>query len=375
MRGVSLPVACDRNALLDRAGARIRPSRDHGAGGVVERTEPQLVRQYGPEIGTHGGMASMLDAYSRLPLRRYRFRFVTTWSPDAALWGAAPFARALGGLARGRTWRTAIAHVHLSVRGSFVREGAIATAAANLGAPVVVSLHGGEMGAFVARHDRLARAVLGQADAIVALGPESRAAVRRFLRSETRLVEIPNPIELPTDPDPAGSASEQVLFAGEQRSLKGLDVLLAAWPQVQAARPKARLVVVGRAGDVEPAPIAGVDWRGPVARAEVGRLLLESRVAALPSRAEVMPMFLLEAMAAARPVVTTPVGEVESLVGDDGTLVPVGEPGPLAEALTGFLADRDGATAVGARLRARVEQRFAPERVAAQLEALYDTLR
>jgi glycosyltransferase involved in cell wall biosynthesis len=265
--------------------------------------------------------------------------------------------------------------VHLSVRGSFVREGTIAVAAAALGAPVVVSLHGGEMTSFIAHHSRLARAVLGQADAIIALGPASRNTVQPFLPASTRLVEIANPVDVPVNPGPAGSTPAQVLFAGEQRELKGLDVLLEAWPQVRAAQPDAKLVVVGRPGNVRRDSMAGVEWHGAVPRTQVARLLLGSRVATLPSRAEVMPMFLLEAMAAARPVVTTPVGEIESLVGRDGTLVPVGDPARLAEALAGFLADGNRATTAGARLRRRVEERFAPQRIADQLEALYDELR
>jgi glycosyltransferase involved in cell wall biosynthesis len=319
-------------------------------------------------------MASVLESYARLPLRHYELRFVPTWTPDAPLWGAVPFTRALAGLARRAPWRTAIAHVHVSVRGSFVREGAITVAAAALGAPVVVSLHGGEMRDFLARHARLARGVLATADAVVTLGPTSRAIVAPYLRPRARVAVVPNPVDAPPPSGPAGAQPERVLFAAERRRMKGLDVLLDAWPAVRAARPEAILVVAGRAGDVAPAPVDGVEWVGAVPRARVAALLAGSRVAVLPSRAEVMPMVVLEAMAAARPVVATPVGELPDIVGEDGALVPVGDRAALAAALVRFLGAPDDATSAGAALRRRARERYAPERVAEQLEALYDAV-
>jgi glycosyltransferase involved in cell wall biosynthesis len=185
---------------------------------------------------------------------------------------------------------------------------------------------------------------------------------------------VPNPVDAPPPSGPAGAQPERVLFAAERRRMKGLDVLLDAWPAVRAARPEAILVVAGRAGDVAPAPVDGVEWVGAVPRARVAALLAGSRVAVLPSRAEVMPMVVLEAMAAARPVVATPVGELPDIVGEDGALVPVGDRAALAAALVRFLGAPDDATSAGAALRRRARERYAPERVAEQLEALYDAV-
>jgi len=58
----------------------------------------------------------------------------------------------------------------------------------------------------------------------------------------------------------------------------------------------------------------------------------------------------------------------------DERFVPVGDPDALAGAITNVLEDRDAATAMGARLRDRVEHTFAPGRIAEQLEALYDAV-
>jgi glycosyltransferase involved in cell wall biosynthesis len=77
-------------------------------------------------------------------------------------------------------------------------------------------------------------------------------------------------------------------------------------------------------------------------------------VAVLPSRAEAMPMFLLEAQAARRPVVATPVGGVPSVVErGGGELVGVEDIPALSRALQrilidGAYADRLGAAGAGA---------------------------
>lgn len=332
-----------------------------------------VVLQFGPAIGTHGGMASVLESYARLPLSRVRFEFVPTWAPDAFAWGARLLAGAARRLQRAET-STTIAHVHLSQRGSFVREGLLVALARRRGIPVVVSLHGGNMAEFAERHPRLVGRVLSAADAVIALGPTTEELARRYASPDTRIVVVPNPIEIPADVRPAGDLPPVALFAGEVGRPKGADVLIDAWPRVHAACPSARLIIAGPPGDVEPAPFEDVEWTGALSRAEVGARLAQSRVAVLPSRNEVMPMFLLEAMAAARPIVTTPVGEMPSLVGEAGLLVPPGEADALADALILLLTDPTEATRRGTALRRRAEERFSPTRVAAELEAVYESV-
>lgn len=332
--------------------------------------QPTTVYQYGPRLHSQGGMAAVLEAYATLPLRRFRFEFVPTWDPRARLWGLGPFVRALVGMPR----RRGIAHVHVSVRGSMVREGLLANIASWLGSPVVISLHGGEIGDFARQHPRLVRFAFRRADTVITLGSVTRSVIERHVRADVPVVTVPNPVEVPASPSPAGDQPETVLFAGEVRRLKGVDVLIDAWKQVHRDRPDARLLVAGRAGDFDPTTVDGVEWMGTRERHEIPALLASSRLAVLPSRAEVMPMFILEAMAAARPVVATPVGEIESLVGADGTIVPVGDADALAAAIERLLGDPDEATRLGSMLRARVERDFGPETVAAQLESVYESL-
>ena len=329
----------------------------------------RVVRQFGPEAGTGGGIASALEVVSELSFDHYRVELVSTWTASSPLWGVGPWSRALGGLARHRLGMD-IAHVHLAVRGSFVREGMIAAAIRARGIPLVVTLHGGELASFAARHPHLVRRVLGFANAIVALGPTAAELVEPW--TKVPVAVVPNAVELSADPSPAGQQPEQVLYAGDVTRLKGVDVLVDAWRMVHARRPHASLVIAGPPGDVDVEGVLGIDWIGAVSRDRIIGLLTSSRVAVLPSRVEALPMFLLEAMAAARPIVATPVGDVPWLVDDLVPLVPVGDSSALASAIERLLEAPDVATATGHALRARVELHFAPGPVATRLESVYD---
>lgn len=76
-------------------------------------------------------------------------------------------------------------------------------------------------------------------------------------------------------------------------------------------------------------------------RADVAADLAASRIFALPSGCEGVPTAMLEAMAAARPVVMTDVGDVTSALTDnvEGYVVPVGDVEALANRLRALLAD------------------------------------
>ena len=336
-----------------------------------------VVVQVGPQIGAHGGMSALLETYSQLPLTRYRFVFVPTWRQDG-LRGMQFFPGALVAVTRRALSRArpAVAHVHLADGGSLLREGTLLRLASRLGVPTVLSLHAGDFATFISSHPRLCRAVLARADVVVTLGPDMAAAVAPHLRPQARVAVVPNTIRLPERWTQAGEQPPVVLFAGDLNRGKGVDVLLAAWKRVREQLPEARLQLAGPVVEPDLLPLpAGAEHLGEVSRAEVQRRIASARVVVLPSRREVLPMVLLEGMAAARPVVATPVGEVPSLVGDGGSLVPVGDVEALARELLALLRDPPAASEMGVRAREVVEQRFSPSRVTVLLEDLYDDVR
>jgi glycosyltransferase involved in cell wall biosynthesis len=110
-------------------------------------------------------------------------------------------------------------------------------------------------------------------------------------------------------------------------------------------------------------------------RGDVPALLAGCDVFCLPSRAEGLPMVVLEAMMQARPVVATPAGGTAELVadGETGLLVPVGDAGALAAALRTLLDDPGRARRLGEAGRARVLAEFSADRAAERILGLYGT--
>jgi glycosyltransferase involved in cell wall biosynthesis len=91
------------------------------------------------------------------------------------------------------------------------------------------------------------------------------------------------------------------------------------------------------------------------------------------SQAEPFGRVVVEAMAAARPVVAFADGGVPEIVvdGETGQLTPPGDVSALARALFELAADRDRATRLGRAGRVRAEEVFSAEAHARQMEDLY----
>jgi glycosyltransferase involved in cell wall biosynthesis len=93
----------------------------------------------------------------------------------------------------------------------------------------------------------------------------------------------------------------------------------------------------------------------------------------MPSLYEGLGVAVLEAMAAARPVVASRVGGLTDSVvdGETGLLVPPGDSHALAEALAGLAERTDLIPSMGSKGRARVLEYFTMERMASGNEAYY----
>ncbi len=109
-------------------------------------------------------------------------------------------------------------------------------------------------------------------------------------------------------------------------------------------------------------------------RPDVPELLRCCDLFVLPSLFEGLPVSVLEAMAAARPVIATAIGGTDEAVvhGETGLLVQPGDHVALATAIKLLLADRDLADRLGMAGRARVERKFSAEAMVDRVTLLYD---
>ena len=175
-----------------------------------------------------------------------------------------------------------------------------------------------------------------------------------------------------------GSQRHVVLVAARLDPQKGHRHLLAA-----AARVPDALFALAGDGPERPALERITDDLGLRdrvtflgTRTDVAELLAVCDVFVLPSLYEGLPISVLEAMAARRPVVATAIGGTQEAVvdGESGLLVPPADPDSLAAAIRRLLDDpalRDRLASAG---RARVEREFAVASMAARVTDLYDLL-
>ncbi len=111
-------------------------------------------------------------------------------------------------------------------------------------------------------------------------------------------------------------------------------------------------------------------------RRDVPRLLAASDALILPSESECLPLVILEAMSARRPVIATDVGGISEAVDDGrtGLLVRPRDAEGLADALVAVLGDPERARSMGLAGRAKVAAEFSLEACASAVFAVYDEL-
>lgn len=217
--------------------------------------------------------------------------------------------------------------------------------------------------------------------------------VRRRIVPPEHLVVIPNSLEVAAAEAAAASRppSRRELGVGDDEFLwvavgrlhpqKDHATLLAAFARLVARRPTARLRIAGDGallGELEAlAGRLGVDGTARLIglRDDVPRVLAAADALVLASAWEGLPNAVMEAMAAALPVVATRVGGVPELVDDGrtGLLVPPGDPDALRAAMARVMdLPAEERAKMGGRGRAEVVGRFAPARVGPQWDALLD---
>lgn len=168
-----------------------------------------------------------------------------------------------------------------------------------------------------------------------------------------------------------GLDSHRLVCVARLNAQKGLPLLIEAVAIVAARRP----VVLRIAGEGEDRAsleaqvvrlgledhVHFVGWAGPE---RVREELLAARAFVLPSFAEGLPVVLMEAMALARPVITTAIAGIPELVDRDaGWLIPSGSVEALADAMESCLsAEARQLAAMGRAGRARVRERHDPAR-------------
>ncbi|MFC4426580.1 glycosyltransferase family 4 protein [Deinococcus navajonensis] len=146
---------------------------------------------------------------------------------------------------------------------------------------------------------------------------------------------FPNPVDLASFQAAQGRAfraefhvpqdAPLVMYLGRLAPEKNLGVMLRAFDQARASRPELRLLVVGDGPGRQEAQLEapeGVSFTGPVPYARVPEALAAADVFLTASTSEVLPMSMIEALAAGAPLVAARSPAALDLIdeGNNGTV-------------------------------------------------------
>jgi len=233
----------------------------------------------------------------------------------------------------------------------------------------------------------LERFILRRADVVVAQSTKIKrlfqALYGPWIGRKVRI--IPNGVDLSLFNAPSGNVKENrgiptILSVGTLSRIKGFDSLIQA-VSIISQRRRVRLVIVGggpqRASLERLAASLGVKgqitFTGWLSSRELYKYYRVADVVVLPTHAEFFNLTLLEAMAMAKPVVSTRVmGPTEIILnGENGLLVEPNNPKQLAEAILSIVANEETARRMGRAGRRLVEERYNLEVVVSQYEEVY----
>ncbi len=338
----------------------------------------------GPDIEGRGGISSVLKVYRRhIP----GFSFLPTNSRRGHAAGYLKLLKALALIPFYRMKGYNIVHAHGGSGKSFVRKRIVLKWASAFGFKTVFHCHGGGFADY-SRETGVEnmRRMLSDYDALVCLSESWRKYFSTKLGCKDAVV-IENIVERPgvIAEKAAFKAGEtlKLLFLGKICREKGIFELVEALAVLRNRNIPVSLTVGGIGPEEESmrsaAEQAGIStaisYVGWVEGHKKDELMRTHHVMILPSYIEGMPISLLEAGAHGMPSVATDVGAVSEIVnnGISGTIIPVGDSDALAAAIEEYASDPRLLADRGREATLIASAHF-PEKIASQLDRLYDNL-
>ncbi len=339
-------------------------------------------------------MARYMLSEWRRTNRRPPIKLLNTYGPSLDNIKTMPFyfaAAVISVTANALLRRIAILHLHMAEYGSVLRKGLLTFLGKSLGVPVVIHMHGARFTTmWETASPRKKSAMLGifrRADAIIVLGQFwQRYLVEQLNQLPNKIHVVPNGVPDPgltSAPPPAPGQPLNILFAGQVGQRKGVGDLLAALARPNLCKLPWRLTIAGSgeiASHTELARQLGiadrVNFLGWVTLEQVSQLMRSAHVFVLPSLQEGLPMAIIEAMANALPVVSTPVGSIPDIIrdGDTGLLVPPSDPAALSDAFRRLLESPELRAKLGASARQLYLRDFTVSAMCDRLQAVFHSV-
>jgi len=229
---------------------------------------------------------------------------------------------------------------------------------------------------------RLARQLAARyCDAVVTLTERDKNYWLKGTKHKSQITAIANPCPFVIQKYAKEENTKIVLAVGRLTQIKGFDLLLAAWIQVNRSMPEWRLVIVGEGEDrAKLTEFIGsnkltdsVELVGNTD--DVSQYYKQAAIFCLSSRFEGFPMVLLETLAFGLPVVSfdCDTGPAEVLENTGSILVPQSNVSLLAESLVNLMNNNEQRQIISARSKEKAEV-YQPESILKQWINLIESL-
>ena len=231
---------------------------------------------------------------------------------------------------------------------------------------------------------------LPKVDRFLVLSETVKRQLTEFGLPEERIRILPLPLFENFTPPPQGNLDDKtILFAGWMTRPKGLHVLIEAMPRVLERVPEASVLVVEtgsksehKAAFVRRIAELGLEdkfrFLGKKSADEIKALLARASVVAIPEQwSMAWPIFGTEAMAFAKPVAASRIGDLPWFIrdGERGRTFDPTSHEQLADCLISFFEDPDGALAMGRRAQEFILDLCDPGKIADALVSSYEEAR
>jgi|GEM_PF-66557 len=324
----------------------------------------------GPSLRQQGGMASVEKLIATQISKAVEIQHISTHEEGTVFHRLQIFTWAFVQLLRSLLWMEVdLVHLHISERGSVLRNGICAVLAGWFRKPVVIHTHGCEFHIFYDRLPQWAKrsvaSIFQRSAYVIALSESWKTYYTSACNLKpSQAIVLYNPIVVPaTIPERTGGQKIRFVFLGRIGQRKGaFDVIHAIARLPESQRERIELLLAGD-GEVNQARelvdslglqdcVKLLGWIDAETR---NQLLSDSDVFVLPSYNEGLPIALLEAMAWGLPAITTPVGGIPEVVDQkNGFLVEPGNVEQIAAAMQTLIENESLRLAMGSNGRHRV---------------------
>ncbi|MGO8880629.1 MAG: glycosyltransferase family 4 protein [Desulfomonilaceae bacterium] len=292
-------------------------------------------------------------------------------------------------------------HIHIPFSDGFPGTIIFMTIARLVGTKILLHIHGTDWDSCYLERSELTKFVFRMGfripQKIIVLYETWRINIKKLVPT-AKVHTIANCLEDTEPPDPSlvqrirpelgiGDNNFLVLTVGFVGPRKGYLDILDAVPAVVKTDESVRFVFVG--GEERPGENYPVLSRiknqnldrwvlvtGEVHRSRIPLYLAAADVFLLPSREEGMPIAILEAMRASRPIITTTVGGIPEMIEDgrSGILIQPGDPEQIAEALISLLKNDGLSEKLAQGARTVFEKKFEAHVCINELAYIYKSM-